>query len=118
MNAPVVHHFDCQVGSQYGVPMTLVYLAPEVCIEVAKHLVWTVTRKLLAESLIFPAPLCGDGVFGAHVIDDLVVIDLELTLPLHLVMELADVEEFLNATYAADPEPVDEAELAAALAGA
>ena len=118
MNAPVVHHFECQVGSQAGVPMSLVYCGHDVCITVAKHLVWTVSRTLLAESLIFPVRQVDDTVFGAHVIDDLVVMDLALGLPLHLVMELADVEEFLNATYAADPEPVDPAELAAVLAGA
>lgn len=115
---PVVHHFECQVGSRAGVPMSLVYCGHEVLITVAKHLVWTVTRTLLAESLVLPVRLCDDTVFGAHVIDDYVVMDLALGLPLHLVMELADVEEFLNLTYAVDPECVDEAELAAVLAGA
>lgn len=106
MNAPVVHHFECQVGSQYGVPMTLIYLAPEVCIEVARHLVWTVHRGVLAEALVSPVPPYEDTVFVAHTIDDLVVMDLALTLPLHLVMELAEVEQFLAATYAADPVAV------------
>ncbi len=117
VTAPVVHHFTCQVGSQPDVPMSLVYLAPEVHITVASRLVWTVSRTLLAESLIFPVRSLDDAVFGAHVIDDLVVIDLALGLPLHIVCELADVEEFLNGTYDADPEPLDEAELAAAPGG-
>jgi hypothetical protein len=115
---PVSHHFECQVGSQAGVPMSLDYCGHEVCITVAKHLVWTVSRGLLAESLVSSVRLCDDTVFGAHVVDDLVVMDLALGLPLHLVMELADVEEFLDATYAVDPEPVDPAELSVAMVGA
>ncbi len=100
---PVVHHFECQVGSHPGVPMSLVYCGGEVCITVAKHLVWTVSRALLAESLVFPVRTREDTVFAAHVIDDVVVMDIALALPLHLVMELADVEEFLAATRAAEP---------------
>lgn len=111
----VSHRFECQVGSQAGVPISLVYCASEVLITVAKHLVWTVTRTVLAESLVFPVRQLDDTVFGAHVIDDLVVMDLALALPLHLVMELADVEQFLDATFAADPEPIDPAELVGAL---
>ena len=118
MSAPVSHHFECQVGSQAGVPMSLVYCGSEVLITVAKHLVWTVSRTLLAESLVFPVRQVDDTVFGAFVIDDLVVMDLPLGLPLLLVMELADVEEFLNATYLADPEPVDPGELSVAMVGA
>ncbi len=114
---PVVHHFECQVGSHPGVPMSLVYLASEVFITVAGHLVWTVSRTLLAESLIFPVRSSEDTVFAAHVVDEYVVMDLALALPLHMVMEAADVEDFLDDTYAADPEAVDEAELAAVLGG-
>jgi len=114
---PVSHHFECQVGSQAGVPMSLVYCGHEVCITVAKHQVWTVSRTVLAESLVFPVRQ-SSMTFAAHVVDDLVVMDLALDLPLHLVMELADVEAFLNATYAVDPEPVDPGELSVAMVGA
>lgn len=118
MSAPISHHFECQVGSQPGVPMSLVYCGHDVCITVAKHLVWTVSRALLAESLVFPVRQVDDTVFGATVIDDLVVMDLALDLPLHLVMELADVEAFLDETYAVDPEPIDPGELSVAMVGA
>lgn len=118
MSALVVHHFECQVGSQLGVPMSLVYCGSDICITVSSRLVWTVSRGLLADALVSPVRSREDAVFGLHVVDDLVVMDFALGLPLHLVMELDDVEEFLNATYAADPERVDPAELSVAMVGA
>ena len=114
----VSHRFECQVGSQAGVPMALTYDAPDVGIIVAGYEVWSVDRSLLAEALVFPALHDGWGVIEIHVIDDLVVMDIGAELPIHLVAELAEIETFLNLTYAADPEPVDPGELSVALVGA
>lgn len=114
----IEHHFECMVGSQTGVPMALTYDAPDVGIIVAGYEVWPVERSLLAEALVFPVLHDGWGVIEIHVIDDLVVVDIGAELPIHLVAELAEIETFLNLTYAADPEPVDPAELSVALVGA
>lgn len=118
MTAPIAHHFECQVGSRPGVPMSLVYCHGDFAIRVAGAHVWAVTRALLAESLVFPALHDGHGVIEIHVIDEYVVMDIGASLPIHLVMELADVEEALNLSFAADPEHVDPAELSVAMVGA
>lgn len=114
----IEHHFECMVGSQAGVPMAMVYNKPDVDIVVAGRRAVTIARELLAESLISPMPLLDCDLFGAHVIDDLVVMDIGAELPIHLVAELAEIETFLNLTYAADPEPVDPADFSVAMVGA
>lgn len=112
MTAPVAHDFTGMVGSQADVRMVLHYQDGAVTLDVAGMTVMVCPREQLAYSLVASFPT-----LPMSVGDDYVVLDIPTQLPLHLVLDLADVEEFLDRTFAVDPERVDPAELSIALVG-
>jgi hypothetical protein len=111
----IEHPVEASFGALTNVQLVLAYRSPMVDIRLGDDVVWTLPRQVFSDGMAFPA-----SVDGAHVqvVDELVVVDVWLPLPVRLAFELDDIEAFLDATLADDPEPVDPAELSVALVGA